>query len=83
VETADPAGADYELVLMNGSLHYIRDKQHVLHRADERSTPIRGSGLTRVIRVEPPGRGAGSRGARRVIPEVPQLVTVGLRPTAP
>jgi SAM-dependent methyltransferase len=31
-ETADLTGADYDLVLMNGSLHYIRDKQHVLHR---------------------------------------------------
>jgi hypothetical protein len=32
VETADLAGTDYDLVLMNGSLHYIRDKQRTSMR---------------------------------------------------
>jgi len=32
IETAALTGAPYDLVLMNGSLHYVRDKHSVLHR---------------------------------------------------
>jgi hypothetical protein len=32
IETADLAQGAYDLVLMNGCLHYVRDKDRVLHR---------------------------------------------------
>jgi SAM-dependent methyltransferase len=32
LETVDLTGACYDLVIMNGCLHYVRDKRHVLRR---------------------------------------------------
>ncbi len=39
IETAALTGATYDLVLMNGSLHYVRDKESVLRRVLLASAP--------------------------------------------
>lgn len=39
IETADLTADTYDLVLMNGCLHYVRDKQSVLDRVLAASTP--------------------------------------------
>jgi SAM-dependent methyltransferase len=39
IETADLAGTAYDLVLMNGSLHYVRDKGELLRRVLAVSAP--------------------------------------------
>jgi SAM-dependent methyltransferase len=38
METVDLTGACYDLVIMNGCLHYVRDKRHVLQRVLAAST---------------------------------------------